>query len=216
MKGAILSFIFVFSILAGYSQNKERFSIGVNYGLNGNFFVGSYDELSPSGEVSLLKKNFIGTIAGLQFSYKIGKNSNLGIAYNRSINKGKKNYHAIINGVDIFVEDFNIRHVNNFYELFYEHGFSKKTMDWSYHAGVFLLSSAQQEIEFDNFLQAAFVQERNYQNSGLSEGGVFAGLQYSKKIDTRFRLGLKTRVYYLISTGSFEAISLTPTLSYYF
>jgi len=58
MKGAILSFIFVFSILAGYSQNKERFSIGVNYGLNGNFFVGSYDELSPSGEVSLLKKNF--------------------------------------------------------------------------------------------------------------------------------------------------------------
>src|SRR4051812_3106016 len=162
MKNILFSLILVFSFGTAFTQKKSKLSISINYGLNGNFFVQDYNEISPSGEVSLLKKNFIGTIAGLEVNYRVGNNSSIGLAYSRSSNKGEKNYHTIINGVDIYVEDFNLRHINNFYQLFYERGFSRKNMDWSYHAGIFLINSAQQEIEFDNFLQAAFVRERNF------------------------------------------------------
>lgn len=72
----------------------------------------------------------------------------------------------------------------------------------------------QQEIIASPF--GVFLQERNYKNSKLEEGGAFIGLQYSKKIDTKFDLGMKAKFYYLISTGSPEAITLTPTLTYHF
>ena len=61
-----------------------------------------------------------------------------------------------------------------------------------------------------------YIDERNSKNSGLAEGGVFVGIGYSKKIDTKFELGLKSRVYYLVSVQTLEAITLTPTLSYRF
>ena len=48
------------------------------------------------------------------------------------------------------------------------------------------------------------------------EGGTFLGFGFSRKIDTKFELGIKSRVYYLISVSSFELVTLTPTLSYTF
>jgi hypothetical protein len=74
----------------------------------------------------------------------------------------------------------------------------------------------QQEIEIANYVNAVYIQERNYKTYHLEEAGVFVGLQYTKQIDTKFDLGIKSRCYYLISTNSFEAITLTPTLTYHF
>jgi len=45
---------------------------------------------------------------------------------------------------------------------------------------------------------------------------VFGGIQFSKKIDTNFEAGIKLRGYFLVTAGTFEAITLTPTLAYIF
>ena len=82
------------------------------------------------------------------------------------------------------------------------------------------MNSHQQEITiyYPSSLDpgAVLINERNYKNSGLQEGGVLGGLQYEFPIDTRFYLGLKARGYYLLSLGTFELASLTPTLRYRF
>ena len=74
----------------------------------------------------------------------------------------------------------------------------------------------QQEIGIENFANQILIKERKYKNSKLEEGGVFAGIHFQKKVDTKFELGLKLRAYYLISISTFEALTLTPTLTYNF
>lgn len=75
----------------------------------------------------------------------------------------------------------------------------------------------QQEIEIaDRTNGGVLVEERNYKSYKIEEGGIFLGFHYSKKIDTKFDLGIKSRIYYLVSTNSLEAITLTPTLTYHF
>lgn len=58
------------------------------------------------------------------------------------------------------------------------------------------------------------VSESNRGNGYAEEGGVVAGLEYSRPIDTRLRLGIKVRGYYLASVSTFEMLTLTPTLTY--
>lgn len=203
--------------VCGNAQRTTRLSAEINYGLNGNFFVRSYNETGgPANKTYLYKKNFVGTIGGVQLSYRLNSVSSLSLGYSRSTNKGQKSFHDVLNGVDIMITDFNIRHNNDFFQLAYERSFSKKHPSWKYHAGVVLVSMQQQEISVENYASQVLVNERNAQNAGLQEAGVFAGIHFSKKIDTRLEAGLKARVYYLISVQSFEAITLTPTLTYHF
>lgn len=55
---------------------KSRFSLQGLYGLNGNFFVRSYDELGgPAGKTYFYKKNFIGSISGIELDYQLNKRS---------------------------------------------------------------------------------------------------------------------------------------------
>ncbi|WP_288095236.1 hypothetical protein, partial [Hydrotalea sp.] len=81
---------------------------------------------------------------------------------------------------------------------------------------LFYLRSNQQEISLENYNNLINLAERNYKNNGLEEGGIFVGLGYFKPIDRHFSLGIRSRVYFLISTGTFEAVTLTPALSYHF
>ena len=56
------------------------------------FFVRSYDELGgPDNKTYYYKKDFIGSIAGLNFQYKINGKNAVFMGYERSINIGKKN-----------------------------------------------------------------------------------------------------------------------------
>jgi len=211
---------FSFFANVSFAQKKKfwkHLNVEINYGLNVNFFVRSYDELSgPAGSIYLLKKNLLGTITGADLKFTLNKMSGIGLAYSRSINKGTKFFQGNINGVEILVEDFQLRHVNGFYQAYYERNFSQKIPFLKFHAGILYARMSQQELVFDNWDNRISVQERNFKNSYLEEAGVFGGIEYSKLIDTKFEIGIKVRAYYLATANTFEAITLTPTLQYLF
>lgn len=199
--------------LSAYSQKK--LSIETNYGINGNFFVRSYDETSGPAAKRFYNKNFIGGIAGIELKYKTGKSSNIGLAYSRSRNSKEINFTGT--NLSLGIRDFHISHLNNYYMFYYERLFSKKVNGLTYHIGLVYQRGSQQEVEIGDFVNGgAGFEERNYKNSRLEEGGFVFGLQYSKFIDTKFELGIKSRGYFLVSTGTFDLISLTPTLTYHF
>jgi hypothetical protein len=211
--------VFIFSFFSAmlFAQNKSRVSIEANYGINGNFFVASadYGISGGAGEVRFFQKNFIGSIGGVEMKYNLSKKSRLGIAYAKAVNKKEIKYTG--NFINLGIADWKITHINNFYQFFYERDFDKQKRNFKYHAGLFYLRMNQQEIEIaDRPSGGAGFEERNFKNSNLEEGGLFVGFHYSKKIDTKFELGIKSRIYYLLSTGNLEAITLTPTLTYSF
>jgi hypothetical protein len=202
-----------FSLVA----QKSKFSLEANYGLNGNFFVRSYDELGgPNPKTYFYKKDFIGSIAGLELKFKMDSSSTLSIAYAQSINSKRVNFDGPFNSIYLQINNYSIRHINYFYQFSYEGTFNKRKNNWKYQAGLFYLRSRQQEILLENFNNLITLDERDYKHDGLEEGGIFAGLGYFKPIDRHFSLGIRSRVYFLISTGTFEAVTLTPALSYNF
>lgn len=197
------------------SQKKQPLSIEANYGLNGNFFVRRYDETSGPSAKRFYNKNFVGTVGGIELKYKIGKASNLGLAYSRSHNSREINF--IGNVLPVGIIDFHISHISNSYMLYYERQFTTKNEGFCFHAGLIYQRTNQQEVEIGDFVNGgAGFEERNFKNSRLEEGGCVFGLHYSKFIDAKFELGIKGRGYYLISTGTFDMITLTPTLTYHF
>jgi hypothetical protein len=199
------------------AQTEGRLSVEINSGINGNFFVRDYDETGgPVPKTYFFKKKFIGTVNGIEAKYALNQRSRLGISYSRSVNKRIINFNETIDGVNLTIAEFPIRHTNHFYQLLYERQLTKKAPGISYHAGLFYLRMNQQEIEVANYANSILLEERNFKNGKLEEGGVCTGIQYSKFIDTKFELGIKTRVYFLLSTSTFEAITLTPTLTYHF
>ncbi len=196
---------------------QHRFSIEANYGICGNFFVINADYGGAGGAVTqtFTQKNFIGTIGGAEIKYKISARSRLGFAYSKSVNSKEINYNA--GAISAAIINWNIRHTDKFFQLFYERDLCKKSPSFKYHAGIFYLRMNQQEIEIGNYPNGGILfEERNFKTYGLEEAGAFVGLQFSKYIDTKFELGIKTRFYYLLSTASAEAITLTPALTYHF
>lgn len=212
--------ILIFSLVIGcsaFSQENSKFSVEINYGLNGNFFVRDYNEMGgPDNKVYFYKKNFIGSIAGINLQYILSRTSAVFVEYNRSINMGKKNYGGTINGTEIFIEDFKLRHVNNIYLLGYAYNIKDIKRGFKMEGGLMLIYDAKQLIQIEGFDDLVRIKESNFKNANAVEGGVFLGAGFTKKIDTKFDLGIKARVYYLISTATLEAISISPTLTYRF
>ncbi len=198
-----------------FAQKVMKFSAEVHYGLNGNFFVRSYDEVSGPPAKRFSNKNFIGSIGGAEIKYRISKKANLGFAYSASVNKRTINYQGVY--YNLTIRDWKITHTDKFFQLYYERDFSRKAPAFKYGIGLFYLRSNQQEVEIADYLNGGiFVEERNYKSYKLEEAGAFIGIQYSKYIDTKFELGIKTRAYYLISTNELNNIMLTPVLLYHF
>jgi len=219
MKSYIFIFLFFLTCVELQAQKVRKFSLDLSYGLNGNFFVRSYTEsggLGPQNETYLYKKNFLGDVAGIEFKYHLDSTSSINAGYSRTANKAKRNYEGIINGVDVFVRDFNIRHNSDFFHLSYERRFKKSNPALKYHVGLVYQKTQQQEISIERYFNAVVIKERNFTNSGLEEGGFIAGIDFQKKIDTNVKLGLRLRGYYLISVQTFEALTLTPTLTFAF
>ena len=165
-----------------------------------------------------LKKNFLGTAMGAELKFKLNTSSSLLFGYTRTFNKDEKDFTGSLNGVDIYIQDFNLRHINDFYLLAYERRFKKSNPSFTYHLGLLYATMHQQEIELENFYNGpvVIIQERNLKSFGLNEAGFFGGVEYSKKIDTKFEAGIRIRGYYLATANTFEAITLTPTLRYFF
>ena len=216
MKQHYLLIIFLSFSISCFAQQNKRLTLEINYGLNGNFFVRSYNENAGLNSKSFYNKNFLGSIAGIEIKCKVNPRSALGVAYAKSVNSKEIDYKGQINGVNVGIINFNIRHTNKFYQFYYDRSFSKKIPGFFYQIGLLYLRMNQQEVDLTNINNSILFEERNYKSYKLEEGGIFFGLHYTKKIDTKFDLGIKSRIYYLISTSSLEAITLTPSLSYHF
>ncbi|MFZ6025302.1 MAG: hypothetical protein ACOYVG_12700 [Bacteroidota bacterium] len=199
-----------------YAQQK-RISIEANYGLQRNFFVDDYNEAPNSfSDINFYKKSVVGKIGGFEIKYRIGKRASLGFGYAASSNTRIISYSGVVNGVNIGIVDFSIAHKNQFYQLGYEFGLGRRKSAFLFETGLFYVRPSQQEVEISTFNRRLLFDERNFNNSRLEEGGAFIGISFRKKIDTRFYLGVRSRFYYLISTNSPEALTLTPVLSYNF
>ncbi len=210
------SILFIFAVaisLQVNAQTKSRFSAEINYGVQGNYFVRSYNEIGRPDGTAFLNKNFIGTIGGAEILCRTTNMASWGIAFSKSTNTRSVTYNTRINGVGVFIRDFDIKHENRFYQLFYQRKFSKKLPSLTYEIGLFYLRSQQQEVSIGN---SVLFDQRNWKNSKLEEGGAFVGFKFEKFIDKKIALGIKSRVYYTISVDQLESIALTPTLTYHF
>ena len=203
----------ILSVTKIEAQQSNKLSIEASYGLQGNFFVRSYEELGRPDGTAFLNKNFIGSIGGLEMNYQVTKMASISIGYAQSTNNRKINYINSLNGVGVYIGDFEIKHESRFYQFNYQRSLSKKYTNFKFELGLYYLRTQQQEIAIGNYI--AF-EQRNFANSYLEEGGISAGFHYKIKVDTHFDFGIRSRIYYLISTNELEAISLTPTLAYRF
>lgn len=218
MKALTSIFLFFFAAHVTFGQQqKGRVAISANYGLAGNFFVRSYDEQSgPTDKQYFYKKNFIGSAAGLAVTFHVSESSGLFLEYSRAINTGKKSYTGSLNGTNVMIEDFRLRHVNNFFQLGYLRNFKIENALIQAQAGAFMLTDQKQLISIEGWDNLISIRETNAENSGSKEAGVFLGGEYSFKLDTKVDLGIRTLGYFLVSTGTFEALTLTPVLRYNF
>jgi hypothetical protein len=211
-------FAFCLSVLLNpaSAQQKGSFSVEANYGIQGNFFVRSYDEEDSHYSKSFYNKNFLGTIGGIGIKYNFNKKSAIVLAFDKTVNSKEINYSERINGTFFVIDNFHIRHTNYFYQLGYEYSIPTKKSKWILGAGLVYARMQQQEIDISGTPPGIVLDERNYKSNGLEEGGFYAGIQHAWPIDKHFELGIRTKIFYLASVNTLESITLTPTLTYHF
>ncbi|NVO30694.1 hypothetical protein [Hymenobacter lapidiphilus] len=188
-----------------------RVSLQIHYGAVANFQAASFKDYS----YELQHVRLLGTAGGGEIGYQLSPKSALALGYTRSVNMEQKHV-AYQNSPGTFAQiDFRLRYINNAFQAVYERIIVR---DLKLHAGLLYLTTASQSAAIAPVLVGnqpyISISEINRGNSYAEEGGVVAGLEYSRNIDTRLRLGLKARGYYLISVSTFEMLTLTPTLTY--
>lgn len=199
------------------SQKQSRVSIKINKGINGNFFVRNYDEVGgPINKTFFYKKDFIGSTTGIDADFNISPKSSLSLGFLRTINLGKKNYAGNVNGVDVYINDFRLKHIDKIISIGYGYKLKDKNSSWKAEGGLILLYDVKQSISLKNWDNSILINESNFKNANSVEGGIFLGGSWAIQIDTKFELGLQARGYYLISVQTFEMVTLSPTLTYHF
>lgn len=213
MKKIILLFnIYLIPFTPSVAQDNSRFSISINYGLNGSFFVRSYDESGPG--IHFYNKNFIGTSGGAELKYRLNKRSTIALGYMESNNKRVADFYGTNNNITLNIWSFTIRHTEHIYYAGYEHNLFKHNPGLRLQVGIYYVKPVQQEIEVTN--NSINIWERKKSNAHLNDLGVYLGFQYSRKIDTHFDLGVQSRIFYEVTTGILSQVTLTPTLAYHF
>ena len=188
-----------------------RLGLQAHYGAVGNFQASSFRDTPWE----LQRVNFLGTAGGAEVSYRVGRAGAVALGYTRSVNMDFKQVPFETSWGSTQTVDFRLRYVNNAFQAVYERAL---TPDFRLHAGLLYLTTASQRVYYQGInpygTPVFGVSETNRRNSYAEEAGVVAGLEYSRPIDTRLRLGLKLRGYYLLSVSTFEMLTLTPTLTY--
>lgn len=184
-----------------------------------------YDERQPVGVLgtSFYRKNFIGNASGIKIQYKAGRRSVVAVGYERTVNLKKRNYNSITdyNDSGVNIRNFKLRHIGNYFFVYYGRQLFRNIPKLKVFLGPFITTTSQQELDvyeaLDNSnLVQVYLDERSYKTSNLMEGGIMGGIEYMYSIDAHFDLGVKAKVYYDIFIDSFDAITLTPTLTYSF
>ena len=157
----------------------------------------------------------LGTAGGAEVSYRVGRAGAVALGYTRSVNMELKQLPYETAWGSRQTVDFRLRYVNNAFQAVYERAVLPNLRA---HAGLVYMTTASQTAYYQGQTSygapAYAIVETNRRNSYAEEAGVVAGLEYSRPIDTHFRLGLKARGYYLVSVSTFEMLTLTPTLTY--
>jgi hypothetical protein len=204
--------ICLLTCIVSSAQEHGRIALSANFGLNGNFFVRSYDESGPG--IHFYNKNFIGTSGGAELKYQLNRRSNIVLGYMQSNNKRVVDLYGTNNNITLNIWSFTIRHTEHIFYAGYEHNLFKQTPGLSIQGGIYYVKPVQQEIElYDNSIN---IWERKQSNARLNELGVYIGFQYSRKIDTHFDLGVQSRLFYEVTSGILSQVTLTPTLTYHF
>jgi hypothetical protein len=211
-KLALMALVLMAFAMPVFSQG--RFSISVHAGPNGNFFVRSYDEGGGPSGLRFYKKNFIGFAFETEGKFLINKRSWLTGGYLYSNNTRVVNFNATQNGIDINTNDWTIRHRENKFYVGYERQILERVRGLNMVGGIFYSTYKQQEIELAG--NYALYWERTWKNARLNDAGVYAGLHYERNIDTHFKLGIQSRLYFNVTSVIFEQMTLTPTLTYTF
>jgi hypothetical protein len=222
----ILIVLFITQI--SFAQEKSsRFSVSAYYGPAYNFFV-DYGRpvnkedgyfippVDPLGGLELIQKNAIGTVGGLQVSYRFKTRNRFSIGYTREQHIGKFNGMVTLsNGTPVFVNDIRLRHLNEFFELNYKRAIGK-SLNWYFTIGFYVLNPSQAELHIypsQNFVE---ISERNNKNSNLQEGGFSLGAEYFFYQSGQFQFGVTSKLYFTASTGEFETLTFSPLLKYKF
>lgn len=188
-----------------------RLGLQVHYGASANFFAASFQD-TPS---ELQHVRLLGTAGGAELSYRVGRTGAVALGYTRSVNSNYKQipYETVWGSTPTV--DVRLRYVNNAFQAVYEREVARNLR---VHAGLLYLTTASQTASYQGYTSYGApvfaLNETSMRNSYPEETGVVAGLEYSRPIDTHFRLGLRARGYYLVSVSTFEMLTLTPTLTY--
>lgn len=214
MKKHIIIAFLIFASINANSQTSNGVELEINYGFSYNPQADDFFETNnPPFGYTFYDKNKSGKISGAEIRLPISKTMTLGLAFNHSVHARRVNF--MPQNIPIYVQDFRIRNFNNFYQLVVQKNLKRKNHIFSISTGIYYQSVAWQDI--DASINGISLEERNFKNSGLEDAGAFLGFQYSKKIDTHFYLGIKSRIYSTITSGaSIDGITLTPALYYQF
>jgi len=203
----LLSCLLLFAAVVWAQETEEptsRLELAVNYGIGGNFFVANYDE-QPSYFYS---KDFIGTIGGVELVWNLKDYKQaFGLSFDRSVNHGEKNVMRTTAN-SISVENFNLRHTNKMYGIFYRRNFNS---NFSASLGFYLYRDIGQYLEvYEKF---SYLKETK-----STEGGFFLAADYFFFKSENFEIGIQSKLfsYFAISEFDLEAISLTPKIRYRF
>jgi hypothetical protein len=197
---------------------KGNFSIEAHYGLNGNFFVRSYDETSSIGtlqEAIFYKKNFIGTNLQINTGYYFNKKWKLSLGYTRQENKRDITYTKAYPNYFLNINT-TIRHFNNFWDLELTRYYENKNHRLGITLGASYMRFRQNEIDILYNGRAINIEERDVKRYHLEDLGLVVGCTYDFKIQPKVYLGMSTKFHYNVTADIAESVSISPYVHFYF
>ena len=210
MKTKLILFTLFFTTLIFAQEDKSffsKFEIAANYGVAGNFFVDYGREMNTNNdliepiysevfdEFQLYQKNFVGTSGGISITYNFNNKNALAFSFDRTLNYGKYNGVPVLNnGTPVILNDIKLRHLNHFYSLTYRRSLDKKKSFYA-SVGIMYIRMNQAEIKVGLSENIVIIEERNYDNSNLEEGGFVFGLEKYFYKSGKFDVGIQSKVF---------------------
>jgi hypothetical protein len=214
MKYLLISYCLFFACSTkSYSQkkkneSKEKIFITAGYGLAGSFFVRSYEEFAPiSGAQIFEKKKFVGVAQNIAFGINLNKGYQLRVGMNFQHFTRRIKTTDTLSNVMIYL-NHTIHHRDYIWFASISKTFEHKKHIFAPGLGIYYLRPKQEEVHI--FTRAFVNVERDYHNSRLEEGGIFAEFAYEYKFQPKVNLGIKTQFYFTASAGTAESITLIP------